>query len=76
MAPLQASLAGAAPPLHEGQAEPGQGTQLSDATNPEPRIEKSETNSKVRQPVVEVSIAGSAVPVKDPSTGAAVVEPL
>ena len=76
IAPLHASFAGAAPPLHDGQAEPGQGTHERIASNPGLRCELSEVNSKVKQPVVDVSIPGIVVPVYVPNTGAPVFDPL
>jgi hypothetical protein len=69
-------LDGGEPPLQLGQGEPGHGTQFRVASNPPALTIKSEVNSIVRHPVVEVIIPGNVVPVKVPRIGESVFGPL
>jgi hypothetical protein len=62
-APEQGSFAGGAP-AHGGQLDPGHAAHEIDAAKPGDVTVKSELNCKVRQPVVDVNIAG--IPAPDP----------
>ena len=76
-APLQASFAGAGPPLHVVVQPPLlQFTQEITAAHPAALTVKSDVKRIVIQPLVPVTSPGPILPVYVPISGAAVEDPL